>query len=299
MIRVRHPAIQGVMQMMAQSSAPFSDITIGYAARREAMDAMGEGFPLADGVALAQISLGGRPTARYAPVEPKLGSAILYLHGGGYCAGSPKSHRGICAALAQRAGVNLFALSYRLAPEHPFPAGIIDAVNAYMSLRSQGYEHIALAGDSAGGGLALSTALKLREQGAPKPAGLYLISPWADLTLTAPAVLTRAAVDPVLTREGLTQMAKDYLAGADARHPLASPAYADLSGLSAMFIQVGSDEILLHDAAAIHAAARGHEVEATLEVHPKMIHDFPLFFPLVPEADQALHTAAGWLKARL
>ncbi|MEO0031667.1 MAG: hypothetical protein RIS94_1425 [Pseudomonadota bacterium] len=224
--------------------------------------------------------------------------ALLYLHGGAYVSGSAQGYRNLAAELARASGATGFALEYRLAPEAPFPAAVDDAVAAYKALRARGFaaSRIVIAGDSAGGGLALATLVALRDAGADMPAAALLISPWADLTCSAGSIAGKAADDPSLTGEGLRVAAAHYLAGADARHPLASPALADLSGLPPLLVQVGSAEILMDDALAVAAAAGRANAPVRLEIWPGMPHVWHAFAFMLPEGRQAIDTAGAFLR---
>jgi acetyl esterase/lipase len=296
---VRHSGVKAMIQLLNRSPEPIAPKAQSYAEQRIAMDGLGGTFPLAEGVTQSERTLARRPCLAHTPEGALDGAGVLYLHGGGYCVGSPTSHRGLCAMLAQRTGATVFALDYRLAPEHPHPAAVEDAADAVTVLREEGVRRIVVSGDSAGGGLALATALLLKARGAPQPNGLYLLSPWADLTQTAPSVSTQAEFDPILTKAGLDQMAADYAQGASLTAPLVSPVYGDYAGLAPTFIQVGSDEIIRDDSALVFAAAKSEGVEAALEIWPQMIHVFPVFFPLLAEGDRALTAGAAWVRGRL
>jgi epsilon-lactone hydrolase len=224
------------------------------------------------------------------PPAAREGAALLYLHGGGYVIGSPRSHRHLAASLARAAGAATLLPDYRLAPEHPFPAAVEDAVAAYRWLLEHGAQpgRVVIAGDSAGGGLTVATLLVLRDRGLPRPAAGVCISPWVDLTCTAPSYATKAASDPIVAHEGVDMMAKAYLGATDARTPLASPLYADLTGLPPLLVQVGSEEVLLDDAVGLAERAKAAGVAATLEVWPDMIHVWHWFFPMLDEGRKAI-----------
>ncbi|HSI40031.1 MAG TPA: alpha/beta hydrolase [Xanthobacteraceae bacterium] len=226
---------------------------------------------------------------------------LLYFHGGGYCSGSIASHRGMVGAVGRAAGVRTLALGYRLAPEHPFPAALEDALAAYRFLRAQGYAagHIAIGGDSAGGGLTLATVLSLRATGEPLPACLWLVSPWTDLTQSGASLDDKAAVDPLIQRDYLQGLAEAYLAGADPRNPLVSPLFADLGGLPPALIQVGSAETLLDDAARLARGLGAADVRVTLEVWPHMIHAWHLWAPRLESGRAAMRTAGAFLRAHI
>jgi len=193
-------------------------------------------------------------------------NVILYFHGGVYVIGSAATSVPLAADLARRTGAKAVTVDYRLAPEHPYPAAVEDAQAAYEGLLGQGVEpgQIALAGESAGGGLAVATLLALRAAGTPLPSCAFLMSPYADLTLSGETLADKQAVDPVLTPEGLRLRVQDYVAGADASDPLISPVFGDLSGLPPLLIQVGSHEILLSDAVRLAGRAAVADVPVTL-----------------------------------
>ena len=226
---------------------------------------------------------------------------LLYLHGGGYVIGSPRSHRHLAAALARAARARALVLDYRLAPEHPFPAAVEDAVLAYRWLAEQGIRpaRLVIAGDSAGGGLTVATLVALRERGLALPAAGVCISPWVDLTCSAPSYAKNAAADPIVRPALVSEMARAYLAGADPRTPLAPPLYADLRGLPPLLIHVGSDEVLLDDAAGLAERARAAGVDAALEIAPRMVHVWHWFLPMLPEAQTAVDAIGAFIDARV
>lgn len=215
---------------------------------------------------------------------------IYYLHGGGYAIGSVNTHREMISRIARAAGARAFAINYRLAPEHPFPAAVEDAVAAYRWLLESGVSpaRVVIAGDSAGGGLALATLLALRDAGVPLPAAAVCISPWTDLAVTGATMDTKAAVDPMIRKDDAIEGAKLYLAGADPKTPLASPLYADLSGLPHLLIQVGTSETLLDDSVRVAERARAAGIDVTLEQWDEMIHVWHFFAFILPEAQQAI-----------
>jgi acetyl esterase/lipase len=215
---------------------------------------------------------------------------VLYLHGGGYVIGSVKTHRDMIARISRAADARVLALNYRLAPEHPFPAAVDDAVAGYKWLLAQGAKpsRIVVAGDSAGGGLTAATLVAIRDAKLPTPAAGVLLSPWVDLEGLGESMTTRLEADPVVRKEGLVGMAQAYLGGQDPKTPLAAPLYADLKGLPPLLIQVGDAETLLDDSTRLDARARAAGVRTKLEVWPEMIHVWQLFASFLPEGQQAI-----------
>ena len=221
--------------------------------------------------------------------------AVLYLHGGGYCVGAPATYRVITGNLAVRCAARVFAADYRLAPEQPFPAAVDDAVAAYRGLLDEGIgpDAVVIAGDSAGGGLTVATALRLRELGLPQPAALVLFSPWADLGLAA--LGPPPAGEILITKAWLAACADHYLAGHPADDPLASPIGADLRGLPPTLIQVGQDELLLTDARRLHRAMMAAGVAVHLQEYPRRWHVFQQNADVLADADRALDAVAAFV----
>ena len=226
--------------------------------------------------------------------------AILYLHGGGYAIGSIGTHRTLGYHLSRAAGAQVLMVDYRLAPEHPYPAAVDDAVTAWRWLLKQGGKpgRSAIAGDSAGGGLAVAAMLRLRELGAPLPACAFLSSPWTDLAATGASVKANQAVDPTVKVRYLDWFAGLYLDGADPKSPLASPLYADLAGLPPMLVHAGSVEILRDDATRLAERAREAGVEVECEIWPDMLHVWHLFAPMLSEGREALAKAGAFIARR-
>ncbi|TKC89635.1 alpha/beta hydrolase [Trinickia terrae] len=223
---------------------------------------------------------------------------VFYVHGGGYYFCSPQTHRSLTFALAARCGACMFSLDYRLAPEDPFPAALDDALAAYRQLLANGTppDSIVMAGDSAGGGLALAALIALRDAGDPLPAGALLFSPWTDLAATGVTLVTNDGRDPMFHGVAIGRAAKLYLADTPATHPYASPLYADYSGLPPLFMQAGSTEVLLDDTLRVAEKAREAGVSVELEVWPDMPHVWQLYAPFVPEARKALDRAAAFAR---
>lgn len=275
---------------------PGTPITI--AQRRAFMEKVA--FRVAEDIEVENVTVAGRAAERLrAPgADPK--RVLLYLHGGGYVMGSPNTHRSLAGELSRAAQATVLLPDYRLAPEAPFPAAVDDAVAAYQWLLGQGRaaQQLAIAGDSAGGGLTAATLLALRDRGLPMPCAGVCISPWSDLNCSNASYQTRAAADPMITDADITLMAATYLAGADAKQPLASPNRADLRGLPPLLIQVGRDEMLLDDAVVLHEAARSAGVESTLEIWDDMIHVWHAFHPMLPEGKQGIARIGEYLRER-
>jgi len=217
------------------------------------------------------------------------GRTILYFHGGGYALGSAKSYAEMTSWIARAAQARVFVLDYRRAPEYRFPAALEDAALAYRWLVSSGADPrtLAVAGDSAGGGLTVALLTALRDRGEELPSCAACISPWVDLKMTGESIENRAALDPLLTREGLQQFADWYLGGQDARNPLVSPLYADLRGLPPLLIQVGTSEILLDDALRLEERARAARVQVRLSEYEDMPHVWHVFASFLPQAKLA------------
>ena len=272
------------------------------AERRAMYDRAEQVFTLPPGATVESVTAGGRPAEWIRPAGARSDAVLLYLHGGGYVIGSPRSHRHLAEAIARAAGISCLLPDYRLAPEHPFPAAVDDALAAYRSLIEQrkiAPGSIAIAGDSAGGGLTAVTLLSIRQAGLPMPGAAVCISPWTDLTCSAPSYETKAATDPLVMRPGITVMAKEYLGATDPRTPLASPVFADLRGLPPMLIQVGSEEVLLDDATRLAERARAAGVDATIEVWDSMIHVWHWFLPWLDEAQSAVDKIGAFLRGRI
>lgn len=267
---------------------------------RARLDELGGSVRVPDGTTTELVTLSGVPCARVRPSTLPDGATrrILYLHGGSYTAGSLTSHGGTMARLAVAAGAEVVGADYRLAPEHPFPAGLDDAGAVYHALLGDGTspDSVVVAGDSAGGGLAAALLLRLRDAGDPLPAGGVLLSPWLDLTLTSEAVTAVAAEDPVLRADALARSARAY-AGDDLVHPLVSPAFADPAGLPPLLILVGTAEILLDDSVTFATRARDAGVVVDLDVGPDLIHVWPAMAG-IPEAEQSLERIGHWIRAR-
>ncbi len=256
--------------------------------QRAAMEASAEFFPPDPDVLVDAIDAGGVPAEWISVSGSEPSRTVLYLHGGAYVMGSPKSHRGLAGRIARAAGARVLVVDYRLAPENPFPAALDDALTCWRWLLGDGTspEQSIIAGDSAGGGLALASLLALRDAGEALPAGAVALSPWTDLEGTGPTAVEGAVDDPMLKPAGLRANGRDY-AARDLQHPYASPLRGDLSGLPPLLIQVGTREILLSDSTRFAEKAQAAGVDVTLEIEDGLIHVWQMF-PDLPESRDAM-----------
>jgi acetyl esterase/lipase len=246
--------------------------------------------------------IAGRRAVIVEPEESARPGTILYFHGGSFMLGSPETAMSLTANLVVRTGIRAISLDYRLAPEHPYPAGINDAVAAYRALLDEGADpqSIAFAGDSAGGGIAVGACLLERDAGLPLPAAVLTFSALLDASLTGASMTTKAGLDPFLTREGLLSSGQAYLAGQDPREPLLSPAVcADMTGFPPLLLQVGTNELLLDDSTRFAQRALDAGVDVTLDVTADVPHVFQAFVGALDEAAEALDRAALFLSQRL
>jgi len=269
--------------------------------QRAMYDGLGAIFPTPGDVVLERLVAAGVPAEWSDPPGAAPDRAILYLHGGGYVIGSIASHRHLVAALARASGARALSLDYRLAPEHPFPAAVEDAVAGYRFLLGSGFSpaKIAIAGDSAGGGLTVASLVAIREASLPQPACAFCISPWVDLEGLGASMTSKAALDPMVQHQGLGGMAQAYLAGASPRTPLAAPLYADLRGIAPLLVHVGSAETLLDDSTRLAAAAAAADVDLRLESWPGMIHVWHFFHTMLGEGREAIEVAGAYIRARM
>ncbi|SFW72084.1 alpha/beta hydrolase [Amycolatopsis australiensis] len=271
---------------------------------RAGFAAMMSAFPVPDAVVQTPAELGGRPAILVgpAPDAPARPGTILYFHGGSFALGSPRTAMALTANLVVRTGVRAVSLDYRLAPEHPFPAAIEDGVAAYRNLLDDGEDPagIVFAGDSAGGGLSVTTCLAARDAGLPVPAGIVAFSPGLDHTRSGATMVTKEGIDPFFTRESMGHTGAMYLAGQDPAQPLLAPAvHADLTGFPPILLQVGTNEVLLDDAVRLARRARDAEVDVILDVTAGVPHVFQAFTGTLDEAGQALDRAALFVTQRL
>jgi epsilon-lactone hydrolase len=269
------------------------------AERRERLDALGNAYRTADDIRLTPMSADGVPAEGSISPGADAARVLLYLHGGGFSAGSIVSHRAMVTETGRVAQARTLAIDYRRTPEHPFPAALDDALKAYRWLLAQGVEpaRIAIGGDSAGGGLALAVMISLREHGLPLPACGWCISPWIDMEALGDSYASKAAIDPMISKEYILELAGWYLGEAAPRTPLVAPLHADLAGLPPLLIQVGSAETLLDDATRIAARAGAADVRITLDVWPHMIHAWPLFHQQLADGRRAMAAAGSFIRA--
>jgi epsilon-lactone hydrolase len=280
------------------ASRPRSD---DYRQRRKDIDARGRQYGLASDVGVEPVTANGVRAEWTSTPKDARDAALLYLHGGGYVIGSLDSHRHLAAEAGRAAGISALTLDYRLAPEHPFPAPVDDALAGYRFLLARGLkpERIAIAGDSAGGGLVVAAMLAIRGAGLPQPGCGWCISPWVDMEAIGETMSSRAGVDPTVQQAGLLEMAHLYLNGADPRSPLAAPIYADLSGLAPLLIQVGAAETLLDDALRLAKAAGAADVRIDLQIWPEMIHVWHLFHPELAAGRRAIEAGGAFVRAMI
>ena len=268
---------------------------------RVVFDEMIGSHPVPEDVRTIAVELGGVGAIEVTAGGGEPSGAVLFFHGGGYALGSAAAGVNLAADIARRSGATVSTVDYRLAPEHPFPAAVDDALAAYRGLLDRGIpaEAIAVSGESAGGGLALALLIAIKEAGLPQPAAAAVLSPWADLTQSGRSYQTKAALDPALTREALATRADDYLADADPRSRLASPLFADLRGLPPLLIQAGTHEILLDDAVRLAAKAADDDVAVTLQTFPGAPHVFQGFSAVLAEGARALDEVGTFIRTHL
>ena len=266
---------------------------------RQAPSLPGGGVP--DDVRVEPVDAGGVPSEWITPDGAAEGAALLYLHGGGYVFGGLDSHRDIACRLARAAGVRTLLIDYRLAPEHRFPAPVEDATAVYRWLLEGGQaaEQLVVAGDSAGGGLSTALMVNLKTLAMPLPKAAVLMSPWTDLANTGESVLRNAARDAMISPEAVAKFASLYLDGQDPTDPLASPHYADLSGLPPVQVLVGSEEVLLSDSERLVSSIESAGGSAELAIWPKMPHVFPVLAGVIPEGRRAIDDMSGFIRTNL
>jgi acetyl esterase/lipase len=264
---------------------------------REAVSAQ----PLPADVTVTAAALDGVPTAEITVDEIEPRHVVLYFHGGVYVIGDAFLAADLASQVGRRTQAKVISVDYRLAPEHPYPAAVDDALAAYEALLRNGIapSDVAFAGESAGGGLAIATLVNARDHGLPLPAAAFVMSPYVDLTLAGASIETKRDVDPLFTRELLQDRVGDYTAGQDAALGLISPIFADLSGLPPLIIQAGTHELLLDDAVRLAQQAATADVEVTLDITPGVPHVFQAYYPILDEAAAALDRAGQFLSGQL
>jgi monoterpene epsilon-lactone hydrolase len=275
---------------------------VGWDERRQRLDDVGAIWPVAADVELSAADAGGVPAEWSSVPGSDPSRVILFFHGGGYCSGSIRSHRRMVSEAGRAAAARTLAIGYRLAPEHPFPAALDDVVSAWRYLRAQGIAapHIAVGGDSAGGGLTAALINRLREDGEAQPGCAWLVSPWIDLTMSGATLASKDTVDPLIHRSYLEELASAYVPGGmDRKDPRISPLYARLEGFPPTLIQVGSAESLLSDATRFAEALGAANVAVALEVWPHMIHAWHLWNAHLKAGRRALAGAGAFIKACL
>ena len=261
-------------------------------------EARAKAFELPADLTVQPVSANGVKAEWTSTPDADPSSAILYLHGGGYVICSLETHRHLVAEIGRASGTRTLAIDYRLAPEHPFPAPVEDTVAAYRYLLDSGIKpnRIAVAGDSAGGGLVVGGLLAIREAGLPLPACGWCISPWVDMEALGESFIDRAATDPTVQKETILMMAEWYLGGADPRHPHAAPIYGDLRGLPPLLIQVGAVETLLDDSMTLARKAAVADVPVDLQIWPEMIHIWHIFFPMLSAGRRAIASGGSFVR---
>jgi monoterpene epsilon-lactone hydrolase len=300
------PELQTLIDMM-RAAPPRAEASVEE--RRDGFDQLGAMIPQLPDARIEALRVNGTP-AEWSAIDGSTplttsgaspSTTVLFLHGGGYVIGSLNSHRRLVSDIARAADARVLAIDYRMGPEHPHPAAVDDAVDAYRWLLAQGVapERIAIAGDSAGGGLTAATLLALRDAGGPLPACAVMMSPWLDLACAGDSMTTKAPVDPMISPTELHGWASMYHGAGDLKAPLASPLYAELSGLPPIMLQVGTEEILLDDSLRYAERAKAAGADVTLDVWDEMIHVWQLFAFMLPEAQQAIDRAGAFIKERV
>ena len=289
--------IQAIRDLLSSKPRP-----VGWAQRRARLDEVGAYWHVADDVELNPVDLDGVPGEWSMVPGTDPSRVLVFFHGGGYCSGSIRSHRRMATEAGRAAGVRTLAVGYRLAPENPFPAARDDALTAWHWLGKQGIDaaHIAVGGDSAGANLSVALINQLRADSEELPACAWLVSPWTDLTMSGSTMTTKDAVDPLMHKGYLQELANAYVpAGMESNDPRISVLYADLHGLPPALIQVGSEETLLDDASRFATAAGAADVPVTLEIWPHMIHAWHLWNAHLDAGRRALASAAAFIRRHL
>ncbi len=295
--RMTGSELRALVQLLRERGRPENPTVEEMRARYELL---GQRFPAPDAAVREGVEIEGRAAELVAAPGADPARCALYLHGGGYVLGSLNTHRNLAYNLSRAAGAEVLLLDYRLAPENPFPAAVEDAVAAYRWLLARGLDprRLAIAGDSAGGGLTVAAMVVLNDDRDPLPACGVCVSPWVDLRATGASMSAKAADDPIIWPGVIHWFAGLYLAGADPTLPLATPLHAELTGLPPLLIQVGTAECLLDDAVRLAERARRHGVEVELETVENMVHVWHMFAPILSEGREAIDRAGAFIAAR-
>ena len=289
--------IEAIRALLSSKPRP-----VGWVERRKRLDDVGSVWPVAEDVKPTAVDVSGVPGEWSIVPGSDPSRVLMFFHGGGYCSGSIVSHRRLVTEGGRAAGVRTLAIAYRLAPEHSFPAAYDDALTAWRFLRDQNIPaaHIAIGGDSAGAGLTVALISRLRDAHEDLPGCAWLISPWTDLTLSGSTLSSKEAVDPLIHKPYLNELAQAYLpAGMDRKDPQVSPLYADLKDFPPLLIQVGSAETLLDDATRFAAVAGAADARVTLEIWPQMIHAWPLWNAHLEPGRRALASAGAFIREHI
>ena len=292
-----HSEIEVIRELLGSKPRP-----VGWAERRRRLDEVGSFWPVASDVKVATADIDGVPAEWSIAPGSDESRVLMFFHGGGYCSGSLVSHRRMVSEAGRAAGMRTLAVGYRLAPERPFPAAFDDALTAWNGVRRQGVAaaNVAIGGDSAGGGLTIALINRLRDTGQEGPACAWLVSPWTDLTMSGASLAAKDAVDPLIHKGYLGELADAYLpAGMDRKDPRVSPLFADLKGLPPTLIQVGSAETLLDDATRFAEAAGMADAHVVLEVWPHMIHAWPVWNAGLEPGRRALACAGAFIRRQI
>jgi acetyl esterase/lipase len=299
-VRLPRPAVRALCRVVARpvtGHAAGPALPLGL--RRQMTNLLGRVVPPPAGTEISGGRIGGLPAVRMTHPSADRDRVVLFLHGGGYKIGSPTSHRGYAGHLSRAARATVYLLDYRLAPEHPFPAALEDAVAAYRALLEAGYapQRTAIAGDSAGGGLSLATAITQRDAGEPLPAALCLICPWLDLTLSGDSITSNAGREPLITSHGVATDSAAYSGSQDPGLPGISPLFADLGGLPPIHLQGAGDDLIVSDANRFAERAAASGVNLDYVRYEGLWHDFQLYAGLLGDADRAVEDAGSALRA--
>lgn len=291
------PEIVKLKRILREKGAASSGAPVTLEQRRKGMEKVA--FRAAEDIGVETLSIAGRPAEWLRAPGALAERAILYLHGGGYVMGSPNTHRSLGGEVSRASQAAVLMLDYRMGPEEPFPAAVEDGVAALQWLLDEGFapHNLAIAGDSAGGGLAAAILVSARDKGIAMPAAAVCISPWSDLTCSNESYQTRAEADPMVGGD-ISKMADLYLQGQDVKDPYASPNFADLRSLPPLLIQVGRDEVLLDDSIKLDAKAKADGVDSTLEIWEDMIHVWHAFHPMLPEGRDGIARVGEFLREK-